>query len=202
MKEATKKRDFEKVVQLRGRYDIKQQLLLTPTLSQIWSMSIFSFSVLRSLLAAKWDATSSTNQFTRIPLLIAGCTQFPPPIVRALFPCLLLAARIFLTDLCDWSVWFSLCVILSIAKDNCVIVIFRTFKSSIEIFKVLRKVEPPASSECDLSGECKVCHSLLSTPTLPFLQGPLVEGFSREGIVDWAVSYARNVSAAIPVFLL
>ena len=33
---------------------------------------------------------------------------------------------------------------------------FRTFKSNIEIFQVLKEVEPPASSQCDVSGSCKV----------------------------------------------
>ena len=39
---------------------------------------------------------------------------------------------------------------------------FRTFKRNIEIFKVLRKVQPPVSSQCDVSGECKVSTNWIS----------------------------------------
>ena len=39
---------------------------------------------------------------------------------------------------------------------------FRTFKRNIEIFKVLRKVQPPVSSQCDVSGECKVSTKKIS----------------------------------------
>ena len=43
---------------------------------------------------------------------------------------------------------------------------FRTFKRNIEIFKVLRKVQPPVSSQCDVSGECKVSTNWISPITL------------------------------------
>ena len=34
--------------------------------------------------------------------------------------------------------------------------VYRTFKKNIEIFKILRGVCPPASSQCDISGKCSV----------------------------------------------
>ncbi|XP_067047456.1 ATP-dependent 6-phosphofructokinase, muscle type-like isoform X1 [Acropora muricata] len=71
----------------------------------------------------------------------------------------------------------------------------RTFKSNIEIFKVLRKVEPPASSECDLSGECKSGYTLavinigapaggMSTAVRAFVRSALYQGHSVLGIRD------------------
>ena len=181
MKEATKKRDFEKVVQLRGRYDIKQ--LLTPTFI-FWSKVTRKkryFMLCRFSAFQCYDCYWLRNETPlpqpissdAFPRLLLAARYFLSQSVRTHFPRLVLAARIF-PNSWDWS--FSLCVVLSIAKYICVIVIFRTFKSNIEIFKVLRKVEPPASSECDLSGECKVCHSLLCPPTPLLLPGWSLNG--------------------------
>ena len=180
MKEATKKRDFEKVVQLRGRYDIKQLLTSTfifwskvtrkksHTLCRISAFQCYDCYWLQNETPLPQPISSDA-----FPRLLLAARYFLSQSVCTHFPRLVLAARIF-PNSWDWS--FSLCVVLSIAKYICVIVIFRTFKSNIEIFKVLRKVEPPASSECDLSGECKVCHSLLCPPTPLLFPGWFLNG--------------------------
>ncbi|XP_068736354.1 ATP-dependent 6-phosphofructokinase, muscle type-like isoform X1 [Montipora capricornis] len=71
----------------------------------------------------------------------------------------------------------------------------RTFKSNIEIFKVLRKVEPPSSSQCNISGKCESGNTLavinigapaggMSTAVRAFVRSALYEGHSVLGIRD------------------
>ncbi|XP_073250826.1 ATP-dependent 6-phosphofructokinase, muscle type-like [Porites lutea] len=71
----------------------------------------------------------------------------------------------------------------------------RTFKRNIEIFKVLRKVQPPVSSQCDVSGECKSGCTLavinigapaggMSTAVRAFVRFSLFNGHSVLGIRD------------------
>lgn len=71
----------------------------------------------------------------------------------------------------------------------------RTFKHNIEIFKVLRKVEPPASSQCDVSGTCKSGYTMavinigapaggMSTAVRAFVRSALYQGHSVLGIRD------------------
>ncbi|XP_015757464.1 PREDICTED: ATP-dependent 6-phosphofructokinase, muscle type-like [Acropora digitifera] len=148
VKEATKKRDFEKVVQLRGRYDIKQ--LLTPT---------FNF----------WSKVTRKKRHTS-----------------------------FYGDFQLFNATITLAVKEATKKrdfEKVVQLRGRTFKSNIEIFKVLRKVEPPASSECDLSGECKSGYTLavinigapaggMSTAVRAFVRSALYQGHSVLGIRD------------------
>ncbi|PFX14689.1 6-phosphofructokinase, muscle type [Stylophora pistillata] len=71
----------------------------------------------------------------------------------------------------------------------------RTFRSNIEIFKVLKEVEPPASSQCDISGNCKSGHTLavinigapaggMSTAVRAFVRFSLYQGHRVFGIRD------------------
>lgn len=71
----------------------------------------------------------------------------------------------------------------------------RTFKSNIEMFKVLKEVGPPASSQCDVSGSCKSGYTLavinigapaggMSTAVRSFVRFSLYQGHSVLGIRD------------------
>ncbi|CAH3157509.1 unnamed protein product [Pocillopora meandrina] len=71
----------------------------------------------------------------------------------------------------------------------------RTFQSNIEIFKVLKEVEPPVSSQCDISGTCKSGHTLavinigapaggMSTAVRAFVRFSLYQGHTVLGIRD------------------
>ncbi|KAL9963303.1 hypothetical protein ACROYT_G032490 [Oculina patagonica] len=71
----------------------------------------------------------------------------------------------------------------------------RTFKSNIEIFKVLKNVEPPASSHCDVSGSCESGYTLavinigapaggMSTAVRSAVRFSLYQGHSVLGIRD------------------
>lgn len=71
----------------------------------------------------------------------------------------------------------------------------RTFRSNIEIFKVLKEVEPPASSQCDISGNCKSGHTLavinigapaggMSAAVRAFVRFSLYQGHRVLGIRD------------------
>lgn len=71
----------------------------------------------------------------------------------------------------------------------------RTFQSNIDIFKVLKEVEPPVSSQCDISGTCKSGHTLavinigapaggMSTAVRAFVRFSLYQGHTVLGIRD------------------